>query len=62
MIAKLLSEGKAADKKQAYARCEEYVNKVCAAILDNTAVFKKDETGKAGFDRFMKELNLKEIK
>ena len=47
--------------EQANRRCEDYVNKVCAAILDNTAVFKKDETGKAGFGKFMKQLSLKEI-
>ena len=61
MIAKLMAEGKAKNMEQANRRCEDYVNKVCAAILDNTAVFKKDETGKAGFGKLMKQLSLKEI-
>lgn len=61
MIRKLLSEGRAKDMEEANRRCEEYVNQVCAAILDNTAVFKKDENGWKGFAGFLNELSLKEI-
>ena len=61
MIAKLTAEGKAKDMAEANARCEEYVNRVCAHILDNTAVFKNDENGRKGFSQFMSKLSLEEI-
>lgn len=61
MIASLLAEGKAKDKKEAHVRVQDRVNKVCAAILDNTAVFKKDEIGQKGFLKFMDRLALTEI-
>ena len=60
MIQTLMSEGMAQDKNEAHVRVQKYVNRVCAGILDNTAVFKKDENGKNGFKKFMQELNLKE--
>ena len=60
MIQKLVGEGKAKDKKEAAARVRGYVNKVCAGILDNTAVFKKDENGRKGFAKFMALLGLEE--
>lgn len=59
MIKKLMEEGKSADMNQARSRCTEYVNRACAGILDNTAVFKNDENGKAGFYKFISALNLK---
>lgn len=61
MIAQLMQEGAAQDIEDARARCREYVNRTCAAILDNTAVFKKDENGRAGFAKFMRALDLEEI-
>lgn len=61
MIAQLMQEGGARDMEDARARCREYVNRTCAAILDNTAVFKKDEKGRAGFAKFMRALGLEEI-
>ena len=61
MIAKLMQEGKAEDMRAAAERCKGYVDRVCAAILGNTAVFKEDDTGKAGFAKFMKKLSLEEI-
>lgn len=61
MIAKLMQEGKAEDMRAAAERCKGYVDRVCAAILGNTAVFKEDDTGKAGFAEFMKKLSLEEI-
>lgn len=39
----------------------EYVNRTCAGILGNTAVFKDDENGRAGFARFMAQLGLEEV-
>lgn len=60
MIEKLVSEGFAKDKTQAHNLVQKYVNRVCAGILDNTAVFKKDTVGQAGFEKFMKVLNLRE--
>ena len=60
MIQKLVGGGKAKDKTEAEARVRGYVNKVCAGILDNTAVFKKDENGRKGFAKFMAALGLEE--
>ena len=43
--------------------CEEiidYVNKTCRNILDNTAVFKKDEKGVRGFKNFLASINITE--
>lgn len=60
MIRSILDRGKAADKAEANARVREYVSRVCAGILENTAVFKKDETGRKSFKGFMALLGLKE--
>ena len=60
MIQKLVGEGMAKDKKEAEARVRGYVNEVCAGILDNTAVFKRDEKGRKGFAKFMASLGLEE--
>ena len=35
-----------------------YVENVCENILENTAVFKRDEQGKAAFGRFLKVCGL----
>ena len=35
-----------------------YVENVCENILDNTAVFKRDEKGKAAFGRFLSACGL----
>ena len=59
MIAELMSEGVAADKEQAHERVQHYVNRACASILDNTAVFKKDANGREGFSLFMDSLRLR---
>ena len=61
MIKTLLSEGRAASKEEAEARVKDYVNKTCAAILDNTAVFKNDETGRQGFDAFLRSMGFEEV-
>ena len=61
MIKTLLSEGRAASKEEAEARVKDFVNKTCAAILDNTAVFKNDETGRRGFDAFLRSMGFEEV-
>ena len=60
MIEELLSEERAEGKAEAQARVRAYVSRSCASILDNTAVFKQDETGRRGFDAFMAALGLEE--
>lgn len=60
MIRKLVGEGAAKDKAEAEMRVRGYVNRVCAGILDNTAVFKRDEKGRRGFAAFMASLGLEE--
>ena len=60
MVAELVGEGFAKNKEEAVARVRGYVNRVCAGILDNTAVFKKDKAGRKGFAEFMASLGLQE--
>ena len=45
--------GTAMTAEAAEAAVREFVNLTCAAILDNTAVFKRDEAGLAAFDAFL---------
>lgn len=46
-------------KNQNYEQnIKEYVEKVCTNILRNTAVFKDDEKGNLGLEKFIGELNL----
>lgn len=61
MIRDLLQGEKLSDERQAQQRVRDYVGNVCANILDNTAVFKRDETGRRGFKKFTEQLNLKEV-
>ena len=60
MIKALLEGGRAQSKEQAEGRVKDYINKTCAAILDNTAVFKKDEAGRRGFDAFLRSVGFQE--
>ncbi len=54
MIAALMAEQKAPlTLEAATARLTDHINRVCASILDNTAVFKRDDTGLAGFTDFI---------
>ena len=53
-----MAEGQAKDPADAGERVRTYVNRVCAGILENTAVFKHDENGTAGFEKFMRALQL----
>ena len=61
MIRELLSEGRAASEEEAETRVRDFVNRTCAAILDNTAVFKQDEAGRRGFEAFMHTLGFQEV-
>jgi UDPglucose--hexose-1-phosphate uridylyltransferase len=54
MVASLVKEGYAENKEIALNRVTNYVNETCKNILFNTAVFKPDENGNAGFERFLK--------
>ncbi|MBR5900481.1 MAG: UDP-glucose--hexose-1-phosphate uridylyltransferase [Clostridia bacterium] len=58
MIKQLVSEGLAKDKAEAESRVTNYVNVVCKNILGNTSVFKKDEQGFKGFDRFLQSVGI----
>ena len=53
MIEKLMKENGKCSAVEATLAVKDEVNRVCEDILDNTAVFKKDEAGVAAFDRFM---------
>lgn len=54
MIRVLLEQyGTTCTEKEAQEAVTGYVNRVCAAILENTAVFKRDKIGLSEFDRFV---------
>lgn len=54
MVATLVEKhGTAMTAEAAEAAVRDFVNHTCAAILDNTAVFKRDEAGLAAFDNFI---------
>ena len=50
-----------AGKEEAHLRMQQYVGKVCAGILGNTAVFKNDENGRKGFKKFTDKLGFMEV-
>ncbi|MBQ3219134.1 MAG: UDP-glucose--hexose-1-phosphate uridylyltransferase [Clostridia bacterium] len=54
MIKELVNEGLSIDFATAQERVTDRVNKTCKNILFNTAVFKPDENGEKGFNRFLK--------
>ena len=58
MIKELISEGKSLDMAAAENRVTDRVNKTCKNILYNTAVYKPDQNGADGFDRFLNSLNI----
>ncbi len=58
MIERLMKENGKCTPAEAAVVIKEEVNRVCEDILDNTAVFKKDEAGVAAFERFMLSLGL----
>ena len=47
------------DENKANVIITEYVNKVCADILHNTAVFKKDKHGVLAFNKFLASVEIK---
>ena len=53
---------KVKDLAKANAIITDYVNGVCAEILYNTAVFKKDNKGVIAFNEFMYSCGLKSVK
>jgi len=58
MIKTLYNEGLVESKEKATEKVKLFVGEVCKNILDNTAVFKKDETGVKGFTAFMNACGL----
>ncbi len=60
MIKDLVDGGMAKDMAEAEGRVTDYVNVVCKNILGNTSVFKKDEQGFKGFDRFLESVGIKQ--
>lgn len=58
MIAELIEEGLSDTKEQAEARVTDKVNNICKNILFNTSVFKKDDEGYKGFNRFLETVGI----
>lgn len=58
MIERLMKENRECTKAEATLVVKDEVNRVCECILDNTAVFKKDEQGCAAFDRFLASVGI----
>lgn len=58
MIKALVAEGVSDSFEQAEKRVTDKVNDVCRNILLNTAVFKKDEIGEKGFDKFLASVGI----
>ena len=57
MVATLVAEhGTASSPAAAEEAVRSFVNRTCAAILDNTAVFKKDAASEAAFSRFVETI------
>ncbi len=61
MIAELYAKGVAKDMVEGEKRVTDKVNDICKNILFNTAVFKKDEDGYKGFNRFMVSAGIQPI-
>ena len=60
MIEKLLlTHPNMSDIAKAREVIREHINKTCVAILDNTAVFKKDDEGMLSFRKFLNTLGIK---
>lgn len=62
MIAELVSEGLSETREQAEARVTGKVNQICKNILFNTSVFKKDDEGYKGFNRFLESVGIIHVK
>lgn len=61
MIKELVSLGTYSDYDCALNAVTDKVNNVCKNILFNTAVFKDDETGKNGFNKFLASCGIKSL-
>ena len=60
MIKKLIEENPVvSDAETADRIIKNHINRVCVNILENTAVFKKDEKGVIAFKKFLNELGMK---
>lgn len=59
MIEKLMSGAAVKDEEQAKRAIQAYVNKTCAAILGDTAVFKRDAEGVSAFNKFLLGLGIR---
>ena len=61
MIEKLLKEVGSSKVSAVEARLniKDEINRVCEGILNNTAVFKKDEAGVKAFDKFLESAGIK---
>ena len=60
MIEKLLIEmGDEIDPIKARNLITNHINKTCVSILENTAVFKKDDAGRLAFRRFLSTIGIK---
>lgn len=58
MIERLMKEYPKCSAVEAALNVKDEVNRICECILDNTAVFKRDEAGAAAFDKFLSALGL----
>lgn len=58
MIDELMKGGLSDTYEQAMSRVTDKVNDVCKNILFNTAVFKKDDEGYKGFNRFLETVGI----
>ena len=58
MIEDLMKDGLAKDLQSAENKVTQRVNEICKNILFNTAVYKKDEQGCKGFDRFLEKVGI----
>lgn len=59
MIERLMKENPKCSAVEATLVIKDEINRVCECILDNTAVFKKDEKGVQAFDRFLASMDIK---
>lgn len=59
MIEKLMKENPKCTPAEAPLVIKDEINSVCEKILDNTAVFKKDEEGVVAFENFLASLAIK---
>ncbi|MDR0425860.1 MAG: UDP-glucose--hexose-1-phosphate uridylyltransferase [Clostridiales bacterium] len=59
MIEKLTKEAPKCSAIEAQLNIKDEINRICEGILDNTAVFKKDEAGTASFLKFLDGIGIR---